>query len=93
MTSQPIANRYDFVFFFDVTNGNPNGDPDAGNLPRVDPETKSLDGGIGLPARFQQIVDPQPLVPRRLNSPEFPRRLAASVFAAVRSQSVTACHS
>jgi CRISPR-associated protein Csd2 len=37
--SQPIANRYDFVFFFDVTNGNPNGDPDAGNLPRVDPET------------------------------------------------------
>lgn len=39
MTNQPIANRYDFVFFFDVTNGNPNGDPDAGNLPRVDPET------------------------------------------------------
>ena len=39
MTTKPIANRYDFVFFFDVTNGNPNGDPDAGNLPRVDPET------------------------------------------------------
>jgi len=31
--------RYDFVYFFDVTDGNPNGDPDAGNLPRVDPET------------------------------------------------------
>lgn len=31
--------RYDFVFVFDVTDGNPNGDPDAGNLPRVDPET------------------------------------------------------
>lgn len=31
--------RHDFTFFFDVTNGNPNGDPDAGNLPRVDPET------------------------------------------------------
>ena len=31
--------RYDFVFLFDVTDGNPNGDPDAGNLPRVDPET------------------------------------------------------
>ena len=31
--------RHDFVFFFDVTNGNPNGDPDAGNMPRVDPET------------------------------------------------------
>lgn len=39
ITSQPIANRYDFVFFFDVVNGNPNGDPDAGNMPRVDPET------------------------------------------------------
>lgn len=34
-----LANRYDFVFLFDVTNGNPNGDPDAGNLPRLDPET------------------------------------------------------
>ncbi|MDZ4740519.1 MAG: type I-C CRISPR-associated protein Cas7/Csd2 [Alphaproteobacteria bacterium] len=34
-----IQNRYDFVYLFDVTNGNPNGDPDAGNLPRMDPET------------------------------------------------------
>ncbi len=34
-----LSNRYDFVFLFDVTNGNPNGDPDAGNLPRLDPET------------------------------------------------------
>lgn len=34
-----ISNRYDFVYLFDVTNGNPNGDPDAGNLPRLDPET------------------------------------------------------
>ena len=34
-----IGNRYDFVYLFDVTNGNPNGDPDAGNLPRLDPET------------------------------------------------------
>src|SRR5690606_1135625 len=34
-----IANRYDFVYLFDITNGNPNGDPDAGNLPRLDPET------------------------------------------------------
>jgi CRISPR-associated protein Csd2 len=37
--STPIQNRYDFVYFFDVTDGNPNGDPDAGNLPRIDPET------------------------------------------------------
>ncbi|MCL7930337.1 type I-C CRISPR-associated protein Cas7/Csd2 [Halomonas llamarensis] len=34
-----IANRYEFVLLFDITNGNPNGDPDAGNLPRLDPET------------------------------------------------------
>jgi CRISPR-associated protein Csd2 len=38
-----LDRRYDFVFFFDVKDGNPNGDPDAGNLPRVDAET-----GIGL---------------------------------------------
>jgi CRISPR-associated protein Csd2 len=38
-----IQNRIEFVFLFDVTHGNPNGDPDAGNAPRIDPET-----GIGL---------------------------------------------
>ena len=37
--SEPIRNRYDFVMVFDVKDGNPNGDPDAGNLPRIDPET------------------------------------------------------
>lgn len=41
--SESIKNRYDFALLFDVTDGNPNGDPDAGNLPRVDAET-----GIGL---------------------------------------------
>lgn len=35
----PIDHRYDFVLLFDVKNGNPNGDPDAGNAPRIDPET------------------------------------------------------
>lgn len=40
---EPIKNRYDFVLFFDVKDGNPNGDPDAGNLPRIDAET-----GMGL---------------------------------------------
>lgn len=38
-TANTIQNRYDFVLFFDVKDGNPNGDPDAGNLPRIDPET------------------------------------------------------
>lgn len=37
--STPIKNRYEFVLFYDVENGNPNGDPDAGNMPRIDPET------------------------------------------------------
>ena len=41
--SEIIRNRYDFVVLFDVENGNPNGDPDAGNMPRIDPET-----GCGL---------------------------------------------
>lgn len=41
--SEVIKNRYEFVVLFDVENGNPNGDPDAGNMPRVDPET-----GYGL---------------------------------------------
>ena len=36
---EAIKNRYDFVVLFDVENGNPNGDPDAGNMPRIDPET------------------------------------------------------
>ena len=40
---EAIKNRYDFVILFDVENGNPNGDPDAGNMPRIDPET-----GLGL---------------------------------------------
>jgi CRISPR-associated protein Csd2 len=40
---EPITRRYDFVLYFDVQDGNPNGDPDAGNLPRIDAET-----GIGL---------------------------------------------
>jgi CRISPR-associated protein Cas7/Csd2, subtype I-C/DVULG len=37
--NNPISKRYDFVLYFDVKDGNPNGDPDAGNLPRVDAET------------------------------------------------------
>ncbi|MCM2284105.1 MAG: type I-C CRISPR-associated protein Cas7/Csd2 [Desulfobacula sp.] len=37
--NNPISNRYDFALVFDVKDGNPNGDPDAGNLPRIDPET------------------------------------------------------
>jgi CRISPR-associated protein Csd2 len=39
MNKMAINNRYEFVMLFDVENGNPNGDPDAGNTPRIDPET------------------------------------------------------
>ena len=41
--NEVIKNRYEFVIYFDVENGNPNGDPDAGNLPRIDAET-----GLGI---------------------------------------------
>jgi CRISPR-associated protein Csd2 len=43
MAAEAIKNRYEFVLLYDVENGNPNGDPDAGNMPRIDPET-----GYGL---------------------------------------------
>lgn len=39
MEKTAVNNRYDFVYLFDVCDGNPNGDPDAGNMPRIDPET------------------------------------------------------
>lgn len=53
-----IANRYDVVFLFDVINGNPNGDPDAGNLPRLDPETnKGLVSDVCLKRKIRNFVD------------------------------------
>ena len=39
MSTQALEYRYDFVFLYDVQDGNPNGDPDAGNMPRIDAET------------------------------------------------------
>ena len=53
----PIDNRYDFVYLFDVTNGNPNGDPDAGNLPRLDPETnQGLVSDVCLKRKIRNYV-------------------------------------
>jgi len=63
--SESIKNRYEFVFLFDVENGNPNGDPDAGNMPRLDPETN-----VGLVTdvcikrkirNFVEIFPPKPI--------------------------------
>src|ERR671918_653157 len=52
-----IQNRYEFVLFFDVTNGNPNGDPDAGNLPRLDPETnRGLVSDVAVKRKIRNYV-------------------------------------
>ena len=56
--SEPIKNRYDFVILFDVENGNPNGDPDAGNMPRIDPETGyGLVTDVCLKRKIRNYVD------------------------------------
>ena len=53
----PIANRYDFVLLFDVKDGNPNGDPDAGNMPRIDPETgQGLVTDVALKRKVRNYV-------------------------------------
>lgn len=54
----PIQNRYEFVYLFDVVNGNPNGDPDAGNLPRLDPETsRGLVTDVCLKRKIRNYVE------------------------------------
>ncbi|HIR02591.1 MAG: type I-C CRISPR-associated protein Cas7/Csd2 [Acutalibacteraceae bacterium] len=53
-----IKNRYDFVILFDVENGNPNGDPDAGNMPRIDPESGyGLVTDVCLKRKIRNYVD------------------------------------
>ncbi|MBD5418192.1 MAG: type I-C CRISPR-associated protein Cas7/Csd2 [Desulfovibrio sp.] len=53
-----LNNRYDFVLFFDVENGNPNGDPDAGNMPRIDPETgHGIVSDVCLKRKVRNFVD------------------------------------
>jgi CRISPR-associated protein Csd2 len=55
--SNVIQNRYEFVYLFDVTNGNPNGDPDAGNMPRLDPESsKGLVTDVCLKRKIRNFV-------------------------------------
>lgn len=52
-----IQNRYEFVYFFDVTNGNPNGDPDSGNMPRLDPESsKGLVTDVCLKRKIRNYI-------------------------------------
>jgi CRISPR-associated protein Csd2 len=53
-----IQNRYEFVYLFDVTNGNPNGDPDAGNIPRLDPESsKGLVTDVCLKRKIRNFIE------------------------------------
>lgn len=53
-----LNHRYDFVYLFDVNNGNPNGDPDAGNLPRLDPETnQGLVTDVCLKRKVRNFVE------------------------------------
>jgi CRISPR-associated protein Csd2 len=53
-----ISNRYDFVLLFDVRNGNPNGDPDAGNLPRIDQETQhGLVSDVSLKRKVRNFAE------------------------------------
>jgi len=59
--SAAIQHRYDFVYLFDVSDGNPNGDPDAGNLPRVDPETnQGLVTDVCLKRKIRNYVSLNP---------------------------------
>ena len=55
--SAGLVNRYDFVLFIDVENGNPNGDPDAGNMPRMDPETnQGLMSDVSIKRKLRNYV-------------------------------------
>ena len=56
--AEAIKNRYEFVILFDVENGNPNGDPDAGNMPRIDPETgRGLVTDVCLKRKIRSYVE------------------------------------
>lgn len=55
--SNPISNRYEFLFMFDCVNGNPNGDPDAGNAPRLDPQDMhGLVSDVAIKRRIRNYV-------------------------------------
>lgn len=55
--SSPLSNRYEFLFLFDCENGNPNGDPDAGNMPRIDPQDmRGLVSDVAVKRRLRNYV-------------------------------------
>ncbi len=70
--STAIQNRYEFLYLFDCENGNPNGDPDAGNSPRIDPEDMhGLVSDVALKRRVRNFIQekyPEELTPEKLRS-------------------------
>jgi CRISPR-associated protein Csd2 len=65
MSNQTITNRHDFLLLFEVTNGNPNGDPDAGNLPRLDPNTnRGIVTDVCLKRKVRNFVELFPPAPK-----------------------------
>lgn len=61
MSDTPLTNRHDFLMLFEVTNGNPNGDPDAGNMPRLDPNTnRGLVSDVCLKRKVRNFVEQFP---------------------------------
>lgn len=61
MSDTPLANRHDFLMLFEVTNGNPNGDPDAGNMPRLDPNSnRGLVSDVCLKRKVRNFVEQFP---------------------------------
>lgn len=58
MSDEIVQNRYDFILLFDVKDGNPNGDPDGGNLPRIDPETgQGLVTDVCIKRKVRNYID------------------------------------
>ena len=58
MSNRILTNRHDFLLLFEVTNGNPNGDPDAGNLPRLEPNTnRGIVSDVCLKRKVRNIVE------------------------------------
>lgn len=58
MSTNAVTNRHDFLLLFEVTNGNPNGDPDAGNLPRLDPNTnRGIVSDVCLKRKIRNFVE------------------------------------
>jgi CRISPR-associated protein Csd2 len=62
MSTHILTNRHDFLLLFEVTNGNPNGDPDAGNLPRLDPNTnRGIVSDVCLKRKVRNMIELFPL--------------------------------